>query len=85
MTFLNPRFLGHITFEYSEVVFCEAIACIWEFLFHCFKDGVAAKRQGSYKKRLMTYSLYAWGTPAFVVLLCVMVDHVKKGSIGYGK
>ena len=27
-SFRDPRFLGHITFEYIEVVFCEAIACI---------------------------------------------------------
>jgi len=48
-------------------------------------DGVAVNRQGNYKKRLLQYCLYAWGTPALVVLLCVAVDHVKKGSIGYGQ
>ncbi|KAJ7393384.1 hypothetical protein OS493_006355 [Desmophyllum pertusum] len=48
-------------------------------------SGVAANRQGGgCTKRLMKYCLYAWEAPAIVVLICVIVDHVIKGSIGYG-
>ena len=49
------------------------------------KDGVTSNRQGSYKKRLIVYCMYAWGTPTVAVLACVTVDHVEKGSVGYGK
>ncbi len=47
--------------------------------------GIPANQQGDFKKRLMKYCAYAWGTPAIVVLICVTVDHVKKGIIGYGE
>ncbi|KAJ7379622.1 hypothetical protein OS493_014017 [Desmophyllum pertusum] len=53
-------------------------------IFTATSVGVAGNRRGSYKKRLMKYCLYAWGAPAFIVLICVVVDHIKKGSIGYG-
>jgi len=33
----------------------------------------------------MRYGLYAWGSPIIVVLLCVLLDHIRKGSVGYGK
>ncbi|KAL9971181.1 hypothetical protein ACROYT_G023673 [Oculina patagonica] len=47
--------------------------------------GFPANQQGEFKKRLMKYCVYAWGTPAIVVLICVTVDQVKKGFIGYGQ
>ncbi|KAL9971178.1 hypothetical protein ACROYT_G023670 [Oculina patagonica] len=47
-------------------------------------DGLrAVNQQENYNRRLMKYCLYAWGSPAVVVFVCVIVDHVKKGSIGY--
>ena len=46
--------------------------------------GVAANQQGEFKKRLMKYCVYAWGTPAIVVLICVTVDLAKERIIGYG-
>ncbi|KAJ7393383.1 hypothetical protein OS493_006354 [Desmophyllum pertusum] len=49
-----------------------------------FTASAVANRRGSYKKRLMKYCLYAWGAPVIVVLVCVIADHVQKGSIGYG-
>ncbi|XP_078373687.1 adhesion G protein-coupled receptor L3-like [Oculina patagonica] len=51
-------------------------------------EGVVAHRQnqhGGYTKRLMKYCLYAWGSPVLFVFVCVVVDHVRKGSIGYGQ
>lgn len=33
----------------------------------------------------MKYCLYAWGSPTIVVLLCILLDHIKKGSVGYGR
>ncbi|KAL9971179.1 hypothetical protein ACROYT_G023671 [Oculina patagonica] len=48
-------------------------------------SSIPANQQGDFKKRLMKYCAYAWGTPAIVVLICVTVDHVKKGIIGYGE
>ncbi|KAL9971193.1 hypothetical protein ACROYT_G023689 [Oculina patagonica] len=42
-------------------------------------------RHGGFSKRLLQYCLYAWGAPVIVVLVCVAIDHVKKGSIGYGQ
>ncbi|KAL9971183.1 hypothetical protein ACROYT_G023676 [Oculina patagonica] len=51
-------------------------------------EGVVAhrqNRQGGYTKRLVKYCLYAWGSPVLLVLVCVITDHVKKGSIGYGE
>lgn len=47
--------------------------------------GVAVNRdrQGD-KMRLGKYCLYAWGVPGIVVLVCVTVDRVEEGSIGYG-
>lgn len=44
----------------------------------------AANRQEDSNKRLMCYSLYAWGGPAIVVLSCVTVDKLREGAIGYG-
>ena len=50
-----------------------------------FQLDPAANRQEDSNKRLMYYSLYAWGGPAIVVLSCVTVDQLREGAIGYGK
>ena len=54
---------------------------------NCSQGGVANRknRQQSYTGRLVKYCLYAWGSPVLLVLVCVIADHAKKGSIGYGK
>ncbi|KAL9971187.1 hypothetical protein ACROYT_G023680 [Oculina patagonica] len=57
-------------------------------IFTNVSEGVAAHRQnqhGGYTKRLMKYCLYAWGSPVLFVVACVITDHVKEGSIGYGQ
>ena len=45
-----------------------------------------SNHQGNHKKRLIGYCLYAWGTPALVVSICVIIDQfIKRGYFGYGK
>ncbi|KAL9971188.1 hypothetical protein ACROYT_G023681 [Oculina patagonica] len=57
-------------------------------IFTNVSEGVVAHRQnrhGGYTKRLIKYCLYAWGSPVLFVAACVITDHVKEGSIGYGQ
>lgn len=50
-----------------------------------FTTSGVANRHKNLNKRLTRYCLYAWGSPTIVVLLCILLDHIKRGSVGYGQ
>ncbi|XP_078374510.1 adhesion G protein-coupled receptor L4-like [Oculina patagonica] len=75
-------------FVLSSFTWMTVMAYDMRRIFTNISEGVVAHRQnqsGGYTKRLMNYCLYAWGSPVLFVVVCVITDHIKKGSIGYGQ
>lgn len=56
------------------------------FSFFPVRIGQAAcSRSGDSTKRLIKYSIFAWTTPAAIVIISVTLDKTNALFIGYGK